>query len=106
MASKRSDWTYVCDVASETEQNTKYAIDRHADGYLRCACMAFRFQRVPLPQKSCKHLRALLGLSAALPHVRPAEVQAPVRVTQEGETFVVTRRAISLTPLSARSLRP
>lgn len=59
-------WTPVASVASEREPGKAYEIKRREDGVLGCSCPGYRFRRGP--DKTCKHIRALLGLAAAAPY--------------------------------------
>lgn len=89
-------WTYIATVASESDPSGSYDIKRATDGRLGCDCTAYRFAR--REAKTCKHIRALLGLSASVQDMaspRSSRPSAQARVTQSGETFTITRRAIS-----------
>lgn len=58
-------WTHVTDVESDSEPGTRHAIKRRSDGAWGCSCTAFRFARGQIGLgKSCKHLRAYLGLDS------------------------------------------
>lgn len=100
MMRAKHGWTHVAFVESETDANVEYEIKRHENGRSGCACHAFVFGR----GESCKHLRALFGLAAVVPHVHATEVAAPVRVTVGVETFRI-RRAISCGPLTPKAVR-
>ena len=109
---KATGWHYVADVESDSEPGVKHVIKRReVDGHVGCDCLAYRFKK---GEKTCKHVQALLGLSAAinhhqpstpLPQVRVEGMQHEYRIAHAGDTFTVTRRAISLGPLSAADLR-
>lgn len=91
-------WTYVATVESETRPGVRYEIKRAPCGALGCSCPAYRFVK---GRKSCKHIAALLGVEAMetttdrSPDV-PARPAAAKVTTHQGETFLVTRRAIVL----------
>lgn len=39
------------------DSGTKYTIRQGRDGVVHCSCPAWRFQRVPAAQRSCKHVK-------------------------------------------------
>jgi predicted nucleic acid-binding Zn finger protein len=49
-------------VPSLTEVGQSYEIKRGRDGVLYCSCPAWRFQRKPAAERSCKHMRAVAQL--------------------------------------------
>ena len=96
----KQQWEHAAYVESESEPGHQHEVKRHiTKGRLGCSCHAYRFMRGS--DKTCKHLRALLGLAAAATHIDPRVVAAPVRVTSGGEMFTVTRRAINFENLTA-----
>ena len=38
-------------------QTANYTVKQGRDGVVYCSCPAWRFQRVPARQRSCKHIR-------------------------------------------------
>lgn len=93
-------WDRIADVESDSEPGVRHEIKRHrTTGRIGCACLAYRFAKAD--KKICKHIEAL-----GLANVKVAENQqlgalrisvpiVAVKATLRGETFTVTRRAIS-----------
>ena len=50
--------TVLAHVVSETRPGVVHQIRMGADGNVYCTCEAWRFQRLPVRERSCKHLRA------------------------------------------------
>jgi len=86
-------WTYVCDVESESEPDKRWMIKRADDGRLGCACPSYRFMRGSA--KTCKHIRAILGVPAPDARVRVEIQETPTKVRHGGETFTIRRRAMA-----------
>lgn len=100
-----ADWRHETFAASETQRDTEYEIVRHRTerNLLRCACMAYVFNKdVP---KRCKHIDAyraggdtalMLSVTRAerLARKAAAPVEAVAHVVAAGEAFTF-RRAMS-----------
>ena len=93
-------WNYVTTVESESEPGATYDI-KERGGVFGCGCRSYRFSK---GVKTCKHLRAYLGVSATagrsvtvpLGTSASIDAQGVTTVRQGGETFRVYRRAIRL----------
>jgi hypothetical protein len=48
-------------VKSESNPSKQYKITRGANGHIYCDCPAWRFQKKPATQRTCKHLKALMS---------------------------------------------
>lgn len=91
-------WAHVAFVRSDSEPDRSHEIRRNVkSGVVACGCKEYRFSR---GTKTCHHLKALACAASATQE----EQAVSVRHGNKVETFVVTRRAISLTPLSMQSL--
>lgn len=104
-------WAHVTDVESDADPGTTYAIERRADGALRCACMAYRFCRGKQgdPAKTCKHIAAFTnaaytaGANSIVVRKSINDLAKARRAGQpvtETETFTL-RRAITFEPLGS-----
>lgn len=97
-------WTHVAFVRSDSDTLRTHEIRRRAkDGHVACGCKQYQFSK---GSKTCHHLEAL-NLVAVMPRAATQTEQTVVlqRKDKTMETFTVTRRAISLTPLSMNALK-
>jgi hypothetical protein len=46
-------------VPSMSKEGVGYDVRKGADGNIYCTCPAWRFQRKPLMERTCKHIKAL-----------------------------------------------
>ncbi len=80
------EWTHVTFAESDSTPGEEYAIDRRVDGAWRCECLSFRFCKGRIGSgKSCKHLRAWLGVEGAASTIEAVTVKATT------ETFTFRR---------------
>lgn len=83
-------WEYVTDIASESERDKSYEIKRRtSDGHLACGCTAYRF--ATRDAKTCKHIKAYLGVYGIVAAASEATT-VPVVTVHDNETFTLTRR--------------
>lgn len=51
-------WEIVSEVPSQSNPSKRYTVKTDGE-IVACSCPAFRFQKAPLAQRSCKHIVAL-----------------------------------------------
>jgi hypothetical protein len=105
-------WTHVAFVSSDSEPDRTHEIRQNAkSGVTACGCKEYQFSR---GTKTCHHLKAL-GMAVAAPAVSQASQASQatrnanvsvvsIVVKDKPQMFTVTRRAISLAPLSMQAL--
>lgn len=59
--------TVLAHVKSETREGVVHQIRMGADGNVYCTCEAWKYQRKPVTERTCKHLQAF-ALQANLPN--------------------------------------
>ena len=59
--------TVLAKVASETRPGVVHEIHMGEDGNIYCTCEAWKFQKRPVIERTCKHLQAFAKV-ANLPH--------------------------------------
>jgi hypothetical protein len=63
-------------VTSETRPDVAHEIRMGADGNVYCTCEAWKYQRLPVAQRTCKHLQAF-ARQANLPALIQVQETAP-----------------------------
>jgi hypothetical protein len=83
-------------VPSMSDPSKTYEIRRGHDGNVYCQCKAWKFQRVPASQRTCKHLVAFFARQASLPtEAEPviARTEAVELLVASGDKKVNARKA-------------
>ena len=105
-------WTHVAFVSSDSESDRTHEIRQNVkSGVTACGCKEYQFSR---GTKTCHHLKAL-GMAVAAPAVSQGSQASPtarstnvsvvsIVVKNKPQMFTVTRRAISLGPLSMQAV--
>jgi hypothetical protein len=82
-----ASYTTLTEVESQTRSGVMYRIQRDdSSGHLTCSCPSFKFQRLPVDDRSCKHTRMIeqIGVELFLEKVQVARKEkAREWVTEE-----------------------